>query len=91
MKPATSAGNGPRCAISVHARDKLLVFMTRRDVEPANNASEHALRMPVIFRRDTNGLRSLWGAKAYAGQRSIVATRFLRGRRPLASLRAALA
>ena len=31
-------------------RDKLLVFMTRRDVEPTNNVSERVLRPSVIFR-----------------------------------------
>ena len=85
--------------MSVTARDKLLVFMDRRDVEPTNNASEQALRsrgsslpsMSVIFRRVTNGFRSVWGAKAYADQRSIVATGRLAGRGPLLSLREALA
>ena len=77
--------------MSVTARDKLLVFMSRRDVEPTNNASEQALRMSVIFRRVTNGFRSVWGAKAYADQRSIVATGRIHGRTPLVSLRAALA
>ena len=52
--------------MSVNARDKLLVFLTRRDVEPTNNASERALRMSVIFRKVTNGFRSGWGAKVYA-------------------------
>ena len=90
-KPASTAGNELRCAIAVTARDKLLVFMGRRDVEPTNNASEQALRMSVIFRRVTNGFRSVWGAKTYADQRSIVATGRLAGHSPLASLRAALA
>ena len=91
LKPANRAGNDLRCAISVTARDKLLVFLTRRDVEPTNNASEQALRMSVVFRRVTNGFRSVWGAKVYADQRSIVATGRLAGRSPLISLRAALA
>jgi transposase len=99
LKPADRAGNDLRCAISVTARDKLLVFLTQRDpgsgsgasVEPTNNASEQALRMSVVFRRVTNGFRSVWGAKLYADQRSIVATGRLAGRSPLVSLRAALA
>ena len=54
-------------------RDKLLVFMTRRvmleacfqhDVPPTNNVSERALRPSVIFRKVTNGFRSLWVAKS---------------------------
>lgn len=91
LKPSNTAGNDLRCAIAVTARDKLLVFLSRRDVEPTNNASEQALRMSVVFRRVTNGFRSVWGAKTYADQRSIVATGRLAGRTPLASLRAALA
>ena len=51
--------------IAVTARDKLLVFLTRRDVEATNNESERALRPSVIFRRVTNGFRSEWGAKVY--------------------------
>ena len=34
----------------VDARDKLLVIMRRRDVEPTNNGSEQKLRPSVIFR-----------------------------------------
>jgi transposase len=75
----------------VDAREKLLVFMTRRDVEPTNNVSERALRPSVIFRKVTNGFRSGWGAKVYADIASIVATGRLYGRSPLASIRAALA
>ena len=72
------------------ARDKLLVFLTRRDVEATNNESERALRPSVIFRRVTNGFRSEWGAKVYADLRSIVATGRLAGRSALAAIRDAL-
>ena len=98
--PATvTAGAELRASVSVRAREKLLVFMTRRDVEPTNNVSEQALRsrgsslpsMSVIFRRVTNGFRSVWGAESYADIRSIVATGQLHGRSPLSSIRAALA
>ena len=89
--PATAtAGAELRASVSVGARDKLLVFMTRRDVEPTNNVSEQALRMSVIFRRVTNGFRSVWGAESYADIRSIVATGRLHGRSPLDAIRAAL-
>ena len=89
--PATvTAGAQLRASVSVGARSKLLVFMTRRDVEPTNNVSEQALRMSVIFRRVTNGFRSVWGAESYADIRSIVATGQLHGRSPLSSIRAAL-
>ena len=73
------------------ARDKLLVFLTRRDVEATNNESERALRPSVIFRRVTNGFRSEWGAKVYADLCSVVATGRLAGRTALAVIRDALA
>jgi len=66
LKPTDVEGSHLRAAIVVTARDKLLVFLTRRDVEATNNASERALRPSVIFRRVTNGFRSEWGAKVYA-------------------------
>ena len=55
-----------RNAIIVDARDKLLVFMRRRDVEPTNNGSEQKLRPSVIFRKVINCFRSEWGAKLHA-------------------------
>jgi transposase len=90
LRPTRAEGIHLQAAIKVDARDKLLVFMTRRDVEPTNNVSERGLRPSVIFRKVTNGFRSVWGAKVYADLRSIVATGRLAGRSPLASLRAVL-
>ena len=90
LKPTNAEGRHLRDAIIVDARDKLLVFLTRRDVEPTNNASERALRPSVIFRKVTNGFRSDWGAKVYADLCSIVATGRRNGRSPLAAIRAAL-
>ena len=90
LEPTNSEGNHLRASMAVDARDKLLVFLTRRDVEPTNNGSERELRPSVIFRKVTNCFRSVWGAKAYADLRSIVATGRLAGRSPLASLRAVL-
>jgi transposase len=40
-------------------RQNLFVFLTDREVSPTNNGSEQALRPCVIFRKVTNGLRSL--------------------------------
>jgi transposase len=40
LKPTDLEGSHLRAAIAVTARDKLLVFLTRRDVEATNNASE---------------------------------------------------
>src|SRR5450432_749323 len=91
LEPKQADGRHLRDAIFVDARDKLLVFLTRRDVEPTNNVSERALRPSVIFRKVTNGFRSGWGAKAYADLCSIVATGRLNGRSPLTAIRAALA
>ena len=90
LKPTNAEGRHLRDAIFVDASDKLLVFLTRRDVEPTNNASERALRPSVIFRKVTNGFRSDWGAKVYADLCSIVATGRLNGKSPLAAIRAAL-
>jgi transposase len=90
LKPTHAEGRYLRDAIIVDARDKLLVFLTRRDVEPTNNGSERTLRPSVIFRKVTNGFRSDWGAKVYADLCSIVATGRLNGRSPLAAIRAAL-
>jgi len=90
LEPVNAEGRHLRDAIIVDARDKLLVFLSRRDVEPTNNASERALRPSVIFRKVTNGFRSDWGAKVYADLCSIVSTGRLHGRSPLATIRAAL-
>ena len=90
LEPTNAEGRHLRDAIIVKARDKLLVFLTRRDVEPTNNGSERTLRPSVIFRKVTNGFRSEWGAKVYADLCSIVSTGRLNGRSPLAAIRAAL-
>jgi transposase len=90
LKPTNTAGSNLKASVAVTARDKLLVFLTRRDVEPTNNVSERALRPSVIFRKVTNGFRSAWGASVYADICSIVATGRLAGRSPLAAIRLAL-
>jgi hypothetical protein len=61
LEPTNAEGRHLRDAIIVDARDKLLVFMRRRDVEPTNNGSEQKLRPSVIFRKVTNCFRSEWG------------------------------
>jgi transposase len=91
LKPTDVEGSHLRATIAVTARDKLLVFLTRRDVEATNNESERALRPSVIFRRVTNGFRSEWGAKVYADLCSVVATGRLAGRTALAVIGDALA
>jgi transposase len=90
LEPSEKNGRHLRDSMIVDGRDKLLVFLDRRDVEPTNNASERALRPSVIFRKVTNGFRSGWGAKLYADICSIVATGRLAQRSALAAIRAAL-
>src|ERR1700736_880088 len=90
LEPTDAEGRHLRDAMIVDARDKLLVFMTRRDVEPTNNGSERTLRPSVIFRKVTNCFRSEWGAKLYADICSIVSTGPLHGRSPLVAIRDAL-
>lgn len=90
LAPNTAAGRKLQRGVD-KVRDKLFVFVTRRDVAPTNNASERALRPSVIFRKVTNGFRSAWGAEAYADISSIVATGRLNGRSALDAIRSALA
>jgi transposase len=44
LEPIDVEGSHQRATIAVTARGKLLVFLTRRDVEATNNESERALR-----------------------------------------------
>jgi transposase len=91
LKPTDKQGRKLRDAVYLDCRDRLFVFLTRRDVEPTNNESERALRPSVIFRKVTNGFRSKWGAKAYAALCSIVETGRRNGRTALAAIREILA
>ena len=91
LRPTNTTGSNLKASIAVTARHKLLVFLRRRDVEPTNNASERELRPSVIFRKVTNGFRSVWGAESYADIRSIVSTGRRNGQSPMTSIRAALA
>jgi transposase len=71
-------------------RQNLFVFLTDREVSPTNNGSEQALRPCVIFRKVTNGFRSVWGADLYADVRSIIETARRRGIGILPALRLTL-
>ena len=89
IEPDTVEGRKLRCGIE-KCRDKLFVFVTRRDVPPTNNVSEQRLRPSVIFRKVTNGFRSAW-APAYAAVCSVTATGVLRGLSAVAAIRTCLA
>jgi len=63
-------------------RGQFFTFITDRDVPPTNNGAERALRPSVIFRKVTNGFRSLWGAEIHALTRSVIGTGRLNGITP---------
>jgi len=67
------------------------VFVTRRDVPPTNNVCERLLRPSVIFRKVTNGFRSVWGCAVYADICSVMATGALQGLHALEAIRSCLA
>ena len=90
VEPDTEAGLKLRRGIE-KCRDKLFVFVTRRDVPPTNNVSERRLRPSVIFRKVTNGFRCEWGAETYAAFRSVVSTAKANHASPLGVLRCVLA
>jgi transposase len=71
-------------------RQNLFVFLADREVSPTNNGSEQALRPCVIFRKVTNGFRSVWGADLYADVRSVLETARRRGLGILQALRLTL-
>ena len=84
-------GGGSGHGFKHQPKDKLFVFVTRRDVPPTNNVSEQRLRPSVIFRKVTNGFRSAWGAQGYAAVCSVTATGVLRGLTAVAAIRTCLA
>ena len=59
-------------------RRHLFVFVTNRDIPAANNAPgsspRGAPRPCVVFEKITNGFRPGWGARLYAGIRSVIET-----------------
>ena len=71
-------------------RQNLFVFLADREVSPTNNGAERALRPSVVFRKVTNGFRSVWGADLYADVRSVLETARRRGLGILQALRLTL-
>jgi transposase len=90
IEPDTEAGHKFKRGIE-KCKDKLFVFVTRRDVPPTNNISERRLRSSVIFRKVTNGFRSAWGAQVYAAICSVIETGMLQGLTALEAIRTCLA
>lgn len=90
LVPETKAGLKLQKAIR-KCRRHLFTFVTRRDLEPTNNGSERALRPCAIFRKVTNGFRTVWGAKLYADVRSVLETARRRGIGALDAIRLTLA
>ena len=60
-------------------RSQVFTFITDRQVPATNNGAERALRPSVVFRKLTNGFRSLWGADGHALTRSVIGTGRLNG------------
>lgn len=55
-------------------KDHLFLFLDYDNVPPTNNSSEQALRPSVIFRKVTNGFRSITGKDIFANFRTVVDT-----------------
>ena len=89
LTPTTPAGHKIQRAIK-KVRPHLFVFMTNREIEPTNNASERSLRPCAVYRKITNGFRSEWGAKLYADIRSVVETARRRAIRAIDAIRLTL-
>jgi len=71
-------------------RENLFLFLDDSTIPPTNNASEQALRWSVIFRKITNGFRSIWGRDLFAMVRSIVNTGYRQGLSAFESILTAL-
>lgn len=71
-------------------RHSLFTFLYREDVPADNNASERALRKPVVHRKVSGGFRSNWGAHAYATVSTVLQTARKHGRDALETLTDAL-
>lgn len=77
--PVTTAAGVKLMRQTKRWRGQFFTFMTDRQVPPTNNGAERALRPSVVFRKVTNGFRSLWGADVHALTRSVIGTARLNG------------
>ncbi|MGB6984048.1 MAG: transposase, partial [Methylocella sp.] len=90
-RPPTHAAGVKLQRVIKKIRRHLFVFVTNRAIPATNNGSERALRPCVIFRKITNGFRTEWGARLYAGIRSVIETARRRTIRAIAAIRLTLA
>ena len=77
--PVTTSAGAKLMRQTKRWRGQFFTFMTDRQVPPTNNGAERALRPSVVFRKVTNGFRSLWGADVHALIRSVIGTARLNG------------
>ena len=77
--PVTTAAGVKLMRQTKRWRGQFFTFITDRQVPPTNNGAERALRPSVVFRKVTNGFRSLWGADVHALTRSVIGTARLNG------------
>jgi transposase len=74
----------------MNIQEHLFLFLEDVTIPPTNNSSEQALRLSVIFRKVTNGFRSIWGRDLFAAVRSIVNTGKRQGLSAFESIKNAL-
>jgi transposase len=79
VMPVTTKAGAELMRQTKRWRSQFFTFMTDRQVPPTNNGAERALRPSVVFRKVTNGFRSLWGADVHALTRSVIGTARLNG------------
>jgi transposase len=87
--PVVTAGVKPQRAIR-KCRRHLFVFVTNRDISPANNGSGKSLRPCAVFRKITACFRSEWGRGIYADIRSVIENARRRGIGALEAIRLTL-
>jgi len=76
-----STGTGQRLGKRyLQHRHALFTFLCRPDVPADNNGSERALRKSVVHRKVSGGLRSAWGAQAFATIATVLQTAQKHGR-----------
>jgi transposase len=89
LNPTTREGRNLKRRY-LNVQDSLLTFLEFPDVPATNNESEQRIRWSVIFRKVTNGSRSVWAAELFVAYRSVVNTGAKLGLSALESLRRAV-